>query len=343
MRMDSKLFPRPRASGGEGQGEGAVVGRASRAAGAGTLALVLLLACPAPPPPLPPVRVHATVSDLAARALVSAARLRRVAEVTLTPDAAGAEVIWFGDPTQAVEAGDLLVEGAAPGQPDVPVRWKDLRGRFAPVCATARVLVRSAAPGAGPPPLRTRDLAARRFAGRQTLAPPASGQGPAWAAALAVTGGEEGTLRFLSDLAASGPRMAASDAEVRALVAAGAAAVGLTGSEAAAAGAMSAAALEVIYPDQQGRGAVLLPTAASLTRRGASSEAARRLLDWMAGPEAERLLAARAPGLMPLRAGVPVPPGVRPAEAVRSLPLDWDVLAAEKRRLMPRLIRWPRS
>ncbi len=328
---------------GKGQGEGAVLGRAPRAAAAGALAFVLLLACPAPPPPLPSVRVHATVSDLATRALVSAARLRKVAEVALTTEAAEAEVIWFGDPTQAVEAGDLLITDSAPSQPDVSVRWKDLRGRFAPVCATARVLVRSVAPGAGPPPLRTRDLAARRFAGRQALAPMAAGQGPAWAAALAITWGEEGTLRFLSDLAANVPRMAAGDAEVRALVAAGTAAVGLTSSEQAAAGAMSAAALEVIYPDQSGRGAVILPTAASLTRRGASSEAARRLLDWMAGPEAERLLAARAPGLMPLRAGVPVPPGVRPAEAVRSLPLDWDVLAAEKRRLMPRLIRWPRS
>ena len=306
------------------------------------LSLLFLLACPAPPPPLPAVRVHATVSGLAAQALVSAARLRGVAQVTLVPGGtAEAEVAWFGDPTQAVEAGDLLVAGAAPPQPDVSVRWKDLRDRFAPVCATARVLVRAQAAGLHPAPARYRDLADLHLAGRQAVAVPASGLGPAWAAALAVTWGEEGTLRFLSDLAANRPRIVAGDGEVRALVAAGAVAVGLTGSEEAAAGAASAAALEVVYPDQSGRGTVILPTAASLTRSGASSGSARRLLAWMAGSEAEALLVARAPGLMPLRADVPVPPGVRPAEAVRSMRLDWDALSAEKRRLMPRLRRWP--
>jgi len=311
--------------------------------GATLLPLLLVLACRAPPPPLPVVRVHATVSGLAAQALVSAARLRGVAQVTLAAGGpAEAEVAWFGDPTQAVEAGDLLVAGAAPPQPDVSVRWKDLRGRFAPVCATARVLVRAPAAELRPAPARYRDLADPRLAGRQALPAPSSGLGPAWAAALAVAWGEEGTLRFLSDLAANRPRLAEGDGAVRALVAAGTAAVGLTGSEEAAAGAVSAAALEVIYPDQSGRGTVILPTSASLTRSGASSGAARRLLAWMAGPEAETLLVARAPGLMPLRADVPVPPGVRPAEAVRSLHLDWDALTAEKRRLMPRLRRWPR-
>ncbi len=307
------------------------------------LLVLFLLACQAPPPPLPEVRVHATVSSLASQALVSGARLRGVARVTLAAGGpSGAEVAWFGDPTQAVEAEDLLAPGAAPPQPDVSVRWKDLRGRFAPVCATARVLIRAPGAGTGAAPARYRDLADPRLAGRQALAAPAGGLGPAWAAALAVAWGEEGALRFLSDLAAGGPRVVDSDGEVRALVASGTAAVGLTGSEEAAAGAASAASLEVIYPDQSGRGAVILPTAVSLTRNGTSSEPARRLLAWMAGPEAERLLVARAPGLMPLRADVPLPPGVRPAEAVRSLHLDWDLLAAEKRRLAPRLARWPR-
>jgi iron(III) transport system substrate-binding protein len=306
------------------------------------LAFAFLLACPAQPPPLPAVRVHATVSGLAAQALISAARLRGVAQVTLVSGGpAEAEVAWFGDPTQALEAGHLLAPGVVPPQPDVSVRWKDLRGRFAPVCATARVLVRSPAAELRLAPERYRDLADPRLAGRQAVASPASGLGPVWAAALATAWGEEGALRFLSDLAANRPRIAAGDGEARALVAAGVAAAGLTGSEEAAAGAVSAAALEVVWPDQSGRGSVILPTAASLTRSGASSEAAQRLLAWMAGPEAERLLVARAPGLMPLRTDVPVPPGVRPADAVRSLHLDWDALAAERRRLMPRLGRWP--
>jgi iron(III) transport system substrate-binding protein len=45
---------------------------------------------------------------------------------------------------------------------------------------------------------------------------------------------------------------------------------------------------------------------------------------------------------MPLRPGVPVPAGVRPAGNVAALPVDWDRLALELPRLLPRLEAWQR-
>ena len=89
--------------------------------------------------------------------------------------------------------------------------------------------------------------------------------------------------------------------------------------------------MAVVYPDQAGRGAVVLPTAVARLR--GAGDAAERLAAWLAG--------ARATGLLPLRAGVPVPPGVEPAANLRSLPLDWDRLLAERERLGPILERWP--
>ena len=192
-----------------------------------------------------------------------------------------------------------------------------------------------------PAPRHLRALADPERAGRQALASFGAGLGPATAAALALADDGAGVLAFLDRVARNHPRIASSDEEVRGLVAGGAVAFGLTGSEEAAAGAASAAALEVVYPDQDGAGCVVLPTAVALTRLGAGSEAARALVAWMAGPEAERLLVARAPGYLPLRADVPVPIGVRPAGNLRALALDWDRLAVEKRRLAPRLAGWP--
>ena len=78
----------------------------------------------------------------------------------------------------------------------------------------------------------------------------------------------------------------------------------------------------------------------AVARSAAFGPGAARLAGWLVGAEAERLLVARAPGVMPLRAGIPVPVGVRPAGNVVGLALDRDAVAAEKRRLLPALARW---
>ncbi|HEU4382505.1 MAG TPA: ABC transporter substrate-binding protein [Anaeromyxobacteraceae bacterium] len=306
-------------------------------------AALLAGACSPSRPPLPEVRVHATVSEAGLRALASAARARNVAAlVQVAGGPAGADLAWFGEPGEAVLAQVNLVAGVAPPQPEVDPRWKDPAGRFVPLAARARVLVRDPRAELPVEPARLRDLADPRLAGRQALPSFGQGLGPTTAAAFSLVHGDRAVLGLLEAVARNRPHLAASDDEVRVLVAGGAAGFGLTGSEEAAAGAASAAALEVIYPDQQGSGCVVLPTAAALTRNGASSAPARALLAWMAGPEAERILVARAPGYMPLRGDVPVPPGVRPASNVRSLRLDWDALAQAARRLQPLLDGWPR-
>jgi iron(III) transport system substrate-binding protein len=306
------------------------------------VALAAALACRGGParPPLPAVALHVTAGDAAARVLASAAEQRGLARVALVGAPAEADLLWLADPTEVIEAGDLVAEGAAPDPADVDPRHRDPRRRFAPLCARARVLL--LAPGRALPfaPDNLRDLADPRLAGRVALAPPSDGAGPAALAALAVVYGEASLQRFLDLLAANRPQLAASEAEVRARVVRGEADVGLAGSEEGAAGAASAAGLEVVYPDQAGRGAVVLPAAIALTRRGATSAAARALAGFLAGAEAERLLAARAPGFLPLRPEVPVPVGVRPAGNVASLSVDWDELARAKRRLLPTLRAW---
>ncbi len=306
-------------------------------------AALAALACAPSRPPLPEVRLHATVSEQGARALATAARARQVAAVVMVAGGpADADLAWFGEPGEAVDAEADLVVGAAPPQPEVDARWKDPAGRFAPLAARARVLVKSPRARLPVEPGRLRDLADPRLAGRQALASFGEGLGPVTAAALSLVHGDRPVLGLLEAVAKNRPRLAASDDEVRVLVAGGAAAFGLTGSEEAAAGAASAAALEVVYPDQRGSGCVVVPTALALTRRGGSSEPARTLLAWMAGAEAERILVARAPGYMPLRGDAPVPPGVRPADNVRSPRLDWDALAQATRRLRPQLEGWPK-
>ncbi len=289
--------------------------------------------------PLPEVRVHASVSPVAAQALVTLATNRRLARVVLVDDLAQAELAWFGDPVQALRHPGLLVPGSAPDVPGVAARWKDPARRFFPVGARARILLVDPRASLPVNPVRLRDLADPRLAGRQALAPPDRGEGPATFAALALLAGDDAVLALLRGIAAQRPLLAADGSGVQSLVASGKASVGLAGSEQGAAGAASASALEVVYPDQAGFGTLVLPTAAAVLQRGVASSAVHALAAWMAGSDAEQLLVARTPGLMPLRPDVPVPPGVRSARDLRSPPLDWDRLAEADARLAPQLGR----
>jgi iron(III) transport system substrate-binding protein len=319
------------------------VGRRILAAAA--LAAVLLAGCRRPAPELPEVRLF-TSPDLPGEVVRDAARRAGVARVSLVGGPEAAEVVWASDPVAALALGARLLPGTAPPPAGVAARWRDPRGRFAPVAARARVLLLAPAAGLPLAPANLRDLADPRLRGRIAVAHPARGAGPVTLAALSLTYGEASAGRFLRLLAANAPRVVEADAEVRRAVSSGAAVAGLAGSIDGAAGAASAHALEVVYPDQGGRGAVVLPTAVALLSRpdhasGPPSAGASQLAAWLAGPEAERLLVARAPGLLPLRADVPVPVGVEPVANLRALALDWDRLAAEVERLTPALARWP--
>ncbi|MGC4000127.1 MAG: ABC transporter substrate-binding protein [Anaeromyxobacter sp.] len=296
------------------------------------------LACSRPAPPLPPVRLFAGPGLPGAVVREGAARAG-LAAVTLVDSPAQAELVWVADPVQALALGERLVPGSAAAPAGVDHRWLDPQARFAPGPARARVLV--VAPRAALPfqPVNARDLADPRLAGRVVLAHPARGDGPVTLAALALRYGDRSADRFLQLLAANRPQVVETDAEARAAVARGRAALGWTSSLEGAAGAASAAGLEVVYPDQAGAGAVVLPTAVALLS-GAGPDASL-LAGWLTSPAAEQLLVARAPGLLPLRPEVPVPVGVEPAGNLRWLRLDWDRLAETTRRLQPDLERWP--
>ncbi|HYG69185.1 MAG TPA: ABC transporter substrate-binding protein, partial [Anaeromyxobacteraceae bacterium] len=220
----------------------------------------------------------------------------------------------------------------------VAEHWKDPRGRFAPLPARARVLLVGKAPLAEVPS-DLRDVAGRALRGRIALVPFGRGDGPVTVAALSLTYGRDVAPAWLEQVAANAPQLVDTTEEVRGRVAAGTAAVGLAGSIEGAAGAASATGMRVVYPDQAGAGAIVIPTA--VVRLAGAGEGATRLAEWLAGPDAERVLVARVPGLLPLRPEVPVPVGVEPVGNLAALPLDWDRLAAEKTELTPRLERWP--
>jgi iron(III) transport system substrate-binding protein len=130
-----------------------------------------------------------------------------------------------------------------------------------------------------------------------------------------------------------------SNGEVKRLVAAGEVAFGLADTDDAQEAISEGAPVDVVFPDQDGPGTLVMPTTVSLMRDCPHPDTGRKLIDFLLRPEVERQLAETA-AHVPLRSGVPTPPGVRRAEDFKAMQVDYTRIADEMERIQPLLKRW---
>jgi iron(III) transport system substrate-binding protein len=253
-----------------------------------------------------------------------------------------ADVFWSGDPVRPfLLIGRGLVEPyVSPNAAGIPTGFKAADGSWTGFAARARVLlVNKDAVGQADMPRSIRDLADARYKGRTAIANPLFGTTTMHAAALFAAWGDQEARAFFEALKASGARIAASNGEVKRLVAAGEVAFGLTDTDDAHEALQEKAPVEVVYPDQDGLGTLVMPTAAVLIKGGPHADQGRQLIDYLLSPDIERRLAESAAHI-PLRAGVAAPPGVRCASDLRAMQVDYGKVAAEMERIQPWLRAW---
>jgi len=156
-------------------------------------------------------------------------------------------------------------------------------------------------------------------------------------AALFGAWGEDKGRAFLDDLKTNQAHIASSNGEVKRLVTAGEVAFGLCDTDDAAEALHDGAPVEVVYPDQEGVGTLVMPTAVVLMN-GPHPDAGRSLVDWLVSAEVDKRMAELA-AHMPLRADIQVP-GVRSANSFRSMQVDYARLGEEMERIQPWLRQW---
>jgi iron(III) transport system substrate-binding protein len=116
-------------------------------------------------------------------------------------------------------------------------------------------------------------------------------------------------------------------------------AFGLTDTDDANEALKEGADIELVYPDAEELGTLVLPTAVVLMAKRPHPEAGKRLVDYLLSPEAERRM-AEAAAHMPLRAGVATPLGVRRLSDIRVMEVDYARVAEEMERIQPWLRQW---
>jgi iron(III) transport system substrate-binding protein len=252
-----------------------------------------------------------------------------------------ADVFWSGDPVRPfllVKRG-LVEPYLSPQAAGLPPGLRAKDGTWTGVAARARILlVKRGLVPAGERPRSIRDLADPRFAGRAAIANPLFGTTTMHVAALFARWGDAEARTFLDALKRNRVRIAASNGEVKRLVVGGEVAFGLTDTDDANEAVKEGADVEIVYPDADALGTLVMPTSVVLMK-GPHPGAGRRLVDHLLSPDAERRM-AEAAAHMPLRPEVPTPPHVKRVPEIRAMEVDYARVAEEMERIQPWLRQW---
>jgi iron(III) transport system substrate-binding protein len=253
-----------------------------------------------------------------------------------------ADVFWSGDPVRPF----LLIERGfvepylSPEAQGLPAGLRSGDGSWTGVAARARVLlVNRRLVAQEEMPRSIRDLADPRWAGKAAIANPLFGTTTMHVAALFAKWGSAEAQAFLEALKANGVLIASSNGEVKRLVVSGEVAFGLTDTDDANEARKEGADVEVVYPDADELGTLVMPTSVVLMSDGPNPGAGRKLVDYLLSPEVERRMAESA-AHMPLRPGVPTPGGVPGVSEIRAMDVDYARVAEEMERIQPWLREW---
>ncbi len=253
-----------------------------------------------------------------------------------------ADVFWSGDPVRPflLIKRNLVERYVSPNASGLAEGLRAADGTWTGFAARARVLlVNKNKVGKEDLPKSIRDLANPRWKGQTTIANPLFGTTTMHVAALFAAWGDDATKQFMTDLKANDVRIASSNGEVKRLVVAGEVAFGLTDTDDANEAIKEGAPVEVVYPDQDGLGALVMPTTVVLIRGGPHGANGRKLVDYLLSADAERQMAESA-AHMPLRADVSTPANVRRVGDLRAMKVDYAKVAGEIERIQPWLRTW---
>jgi iron(III) transport system substrate-binding protein len=242
-----------------------------------------------------------------------------------------ADVFWSGDPAHS-----LLLVNRGVVQPyissssvDIPSEFKSPDGAWTGLAARARVLlVNKDVMISGQMPSSIRDLTNPRWKGQTAIANPLFGTAAFHISALFAVWGDEKGKEFLNDLKANNVSIARSHAEVKTLVVGGDVAFGLLDTDDAAEAVKEQASMEVVYPDQEDLGTLVIPSTVILLRGGPNTEGGKKLIDFLLSKKIEQQM-VESGEYIPLRSGIPGPPSIRRISDFKKMQVNYSKVADE--------------
>jgi iron(III) transport system substrate-binding protein len=201
-----------------------------------------------------------------------------------------AQVWWGNEPFHTINlaAEGLLVPYASPAASDLPAQFTDAEHRWAGNGLRARVI---AVHGSGQMKFsRLEDLLDPRLRGRLAMARPTAGTTGGHVAALFVLWGDEKAAQFFRDLRANGMKLLGGNGPVAEATGRGTVLAGLTDNDDIHAARRAGGTLEMILPNQDDIGTLMVPTTVALVAGSEDDPAAKQLVDFLLSREVEQML-----------------------------------------------------
>lgn len=234
-----------------------------------------------------------------------------------------ADVFWSGDCARSalLKSKGTLEPYRIPSAEAIGAEWRDADQAWTGFGARARVIVYHKT-RVKEPPRTVAELADPKWKGRIAVANPLFGTTAAHAAALAQTRGEAAVLKLFASFRANEVRFVGGNSHVRDLVARGDCDAGLTDTDDVWIGIQRGDPIDMIFPDQDGDGTLVIPNSAALLKGAPHAANGKKFLDWLLRPETEALLSKGPSKQMPVRPSVS-----GELSKIKAMRVDWGKLA----------------
>ncbi len=241
-----------------------------------------------------------------------------------------ADVFWSSEVLQTVRLGrrGVLAEYRPPSAQGIPAAFRDRDGRWTGFAARFRVFIHHTRRGPRPP--RTlRELAEPRWRGVTAMANPLFGTSTTEALVLFSELGDAAAESYYRRRLSLGTSVTDGNSVAAERVARGDADVAQTDTDDAYVRLDAGRPVGIVFPDQEGAGALLIPNTVGLVEGAPRPDEGRRLVDFLVSTKAELLLSRLSARQLPLHTGLEsqLPERVQPLVRVRRRQVDYSSLA----------------
>ncbi len=241
-----------------------------------------------------------------------------------------ADVFWNSETGRTIilKQKGVLTKYVSPSASDIPPQFKDPDGYWTGFAARCRILIYNTdllKPEDLPKSIF--ELTQSNWKGKVALAYPLFGTTATHAAALFAHFGNEKAQEYFEALKTNGVMITDGNASARDRVTDGTVPIGFTDTDDAFVAINQGRHVDIIWPDKDGIGTLLIPNTVTLIKSGPNPEAGKKLIDFLLSPEVEEMLAHCESGQIPLRSAINRPPNVPTLDKIKAMKVNYEKIA----------------